>query len=667
MSNFDGALKKAQVQQRLVFALGGLGLFIAVLVVLGMIVFTNGTTVNVLPDEAAQDATLNVVEGFGLSVGEAVYAIASEPVVRVSAPGFKPEQRKILFSEKGTAVTVTLRELPGQITATTQPENPDTQWSIDGDRVDIAPSLSRAVEAGEHVIGVGHPYFEDISQTIVARRGSTHILVFDLTPVKGQLSVQMVPTDAELRIDGKPAPLTQAKPGGAYQIEVSHPDYVTLIDTVEITQAQPNVDRTYRLNRKSATLTFELSPKGGELLVGGSKVLGDGPVSVSSKVETSIAYFKPGYFSQSQTVTLQPDENKTVSIALQREVGSVEVTAQPTAEVKVNGQVVGKTPLTLKLPAVAQSIELSKPGYRSVSKTVTPSAQKTVSVKVQLQTELAARLAAAPPHYTNGAGISLKLFHPSEFNMGAPRSELGQRANEFQRTIKLTKPFYASLHEITNGEYAKFKASGSSSGADNFPVTSVSWSDAAAYCNWLSAKEHLQPVYVLHGDALAGVNKSADGYRLLTEAEWEWLARRAGRKTQTIFPWGDKSVVPPLSGNISDESARGHADFYVPKYNDGHAEMAAVGSFPAEPSGLFDVAGNASEWVHDYYSLVPPDAGDVDVDPMGPDYGDAHVVKGSSWRSGTRTELRGAYRDGLNGTRDDIGFRIGRYVYGGSK
>ncbi|WP_456085414.1 SUMF1/EgtB/PvdO family nonheme iron enzyme [Magnetovibrio blakemorei] len=356
-----------------------------------------------------------------------------------------------------------------------------------------------------------------------------------------------------------------------------------------------------------------------------------------------------------------------VSIELQREVGSVEVTSQPIVDVKVNGQVAGKTPLTLKLPAVAQTIELSKPGYRTISKTVTPSAQKTVSVKVQLQTELTARLAAAPPQYTNSAGIRLKLFHPTDFNMGAPRSELGQRANEFQRTIKLTKPFYASLHEITKEQYARFKANGSSAGADNFPVTSVSWSDAAAYCNWLSAKEHLQPVYVLHSDILAGVNKSADGYRLLTEAEWEWLARRAGRKTQTIFPWGDKSVVPPMSGNISDESARGHADFYVPKYNDGHAEMAPVGSFPAEPSGLFDLAGNAGEWVHDYYSLEPPNAGEVDVDPLGPDYGDAHVVKGSSWRSGTRTELRGAYRDGLNGTRDDIGFRIGRYVYGGSK
>jgi len=672
MNNFDGALKKAQVRQRWVFALGGLGLLVAVLVVLGMIVFTNGTTLKVLPDDAAQEATLNVVEGFGFSVGDAVYAIASEPVVRVSAPGFKAEQRKILFSEKGTAVTVTLRELPGQITATTQPENPNTQWSIDGDRVEISPSLSRAVEAGEHVIGVSHPYFVDANQTIIASRGSTHTLVFDLTPVQGQLSVQMVPTDGELRIDGQPAPLTVAKQGGAYHVEVRHPDYVTLTDTVEVTQAEPTVERTYRLKRKSATLSFDLTPKGGELIVGGAKVFGDGPVQVPSKVETSVAYFKPGYFSHSQTMTLQPDENKTVSIELQREVGAVEVTSQPIADVKVNGQVVGKTPLTLKLPAVAQTIELSKPGYRTVSKTVTPSAQKTVSVKTQLQTELAARLAAAPEHYTNSAGISLKLFHPSEtnrgdFKMGAPRSELGQRANEFQRIVKLTKPFYASTYEITNGEYAKFNADVSGSGADNFPVTSVSWSDAAAYCNWLSAQEHLQPVYVLRGDVLAGVNKSADGYRLLTEAEWEWLARRAGRKTQTIFPWGDKSIVPPMSGNISDESARGHAEFYVPKYNDGYAEMAPVGRFPAEPSGLFDLAGNASEWVHDYYSLVPPNAGDVDVDPLGPDYGDVHVVKGSNWRSGTRSELRGAYRDGLNGRRDDIGFRIGRYVYGGSK
>ena len=102
----------------------------------------------------------------------------------------------------------------------------------------------------------------------------------------------------------------------------------------------------------------------------------------------------------------------------------------------------------------------------------------------------------------------------------------------------------------------------------------------------------------------------------------------------------------------------------MPNYSDGYAEVAPVGSFPAEASGLYDLTGNVSEFVHDYYSLQPPGPGETFVDPLGPRIGDTHVVKGSSWRSGTRTLLRAAYRDGLSNMRDDVGFRIGRYLYG---
>ena len=87
-----------------------------------------------------------------------------------------------------------------------------------------------------------------------------------------------------------------------------------------------------------------------------------------------------------------------------------------------------------------------------------------------------------------------------------------------------------------------------------------------------------------------------------------------------------------------------------------------MGSFPAESSGLHDITGNVSEWVHDHYAIMPGGAG-TGVDPLGPAAGQSHVIKGSSWRSGSLTPLRAAYRDGLHGGRDDVGFRIARYLY----
>ena len=123
-------------------------------------------------------------------------------------------------------------------------------------------------------------------------------------------------------------------------------------------------------------------------------------------------------------------------------------------------------------------------------------------------------------------------------------------------------------------------------------------------------------------------------------------------------------ACPPKVGNIADESARGTTQFFVPNYTDGHAGLAPVGSFPPEASGLHDLTGNVSEWMHDTYSITTRSQ-DGAIDPLGPPPGDRHVVKGSSWQSGNLSPLRAAYRDGLAEQRDDVGFRIARYVYGG--
>ena len=198
------------------------------------------------------------------------------------------------------------------------------------------------------------------------------------------------------------------------------------------------------------------------------------------------------------------------------------------------------------------------------------------------------------------------------------------------------------------------------------PVTNISWLDAVRFCNWLSEQEGLDPVYLLQGNRIISVNAGAHGYRLLTEAEWEWLARKANRTSRTRFTWGNDSVIPKNSVNVADTSAQGTVKNFVPKYNDGYAGVAPAGSFVQELSGLFDQGGNVSEWVHDSYSLTPSRSGQVYKDPFDTVHGDSHVIKGANWRSGTLTELRASYREGLSGTRDDVGFRIGRYVYGGN-
>jgi formylglycine-generating enzyme required for sulfatase activity len=477
--------------------------------------------------------------------------------------------------------------------------------------------------------------------------------------------INSIPPGADVRIDGKPAgktPLQLPRTGGQYDLALSHPDYADVLETLRITNTDSVISRTYRLERKPAILTFSVSPAGGVLLVNGKQIAPSDRVTVSAKTRNRISYRKPGYLPATRQLTLAPNETKRVSIALRADVGAVTIRSRPEASVIVDGKPQGKTPITLKLTAIPHEILLKKEGYRTVKKRVTPTSKQPIVINARLISQTAARLAEAPRSYKNSLGVELKLFEPTGFVMGAPRSQKGQRANEFVRQIKLTRPFYVGRHEITNGQYASFNKKNAAPRDPKKPATSIKWIEAALYCNWLSAKEGLAPFYVIKNGRLVGSFNKANGYRLVTEAEWEWLARKANRSKQTVFPWGDKTVVPPMAGNIADETAKGLARFYVPNYTDGHAEVAPVGSFKAEKSGLFDLTGNVSEWVHNYYSLMPPEPGKIEIDPLGPNYGEGHVIKGSNWRSGTRTELRAAYRDGLFQGRDDVGFRIARYL-----
>ena len=410
-----------------------------------------------------------------------------------------------------------------------------------------------------------------------------------------------------------------------------------------------------------STLTFFVEPKGGQLLLNGRQIEPLGSYQVDSKTKHTITYILEGFYPLVRNVALKEGEKKRINFFLKPEIGEVEIYALPSADIYIGGTKVGEGAVTVSLSAVTHMVELRKRGYRTIQKKIKPSGDYKTIIRERLTSERAARKAEAPLEYKNSVGIKLKLFEPNSFKMGAPRYQLGQRANEFEKNVVLKKSFYSSKHEITNAQFRLF--SKDHSGSANHPAVSLTWLDAASYCNWLSKIETLLPFYDIGNSKLKGINSKADGYRLLTEAEWEWLVRKSGRKKQTVFPWGNDAVVPKMAGNIADESANGLTRFYVPKYNDGYTESAAVGQFPAENSGLFDLTGNASEWVHDFYTLIPPDNKKVYFDPLGPEFGDGHVVKGTSWRSGTRTQLRASFRDGLSNKRNDVGFRIGRYLY----
>ncbi len=168
-------------------------------------------------------------------------------------------------------------------------------------------------------------------------------------------------------------------------------------------------------------------------------------------------------------------------------------------------------------------------------------------------------------------------------------------------------------------------------GRGDRPVVNVSWFDAVDYCNWLSEIQGLEPAYTRQGDDIT-TNWQAKGYRLPTEAEWEYAAREGGGNVR--FGNG-KDVADPAEMNFD----AGHAynalyapDWHVP--GKGRGATTPVHSFAPNALGLYDMSGNVLEWCQDWWS-----EGDDHYyrqsegahNPTGPDAGQMRVVRGGSW------------------------------------
>ena len=200
-----------------------------------------------------------------------------------------------------------------------------------------------------------------------------------------------------------------------------------------------------------------------------------------------------------------------------------------------------------------------------------------------------------PEQYTTVAGQQMQLFKsPGMVQMGSSRREAGRRSNEVRYKAQLNRHFYVSAHEVTNKQFRAFMPTHNSGNykrksldAAKHPVANVSWQQAALYCNWLSKQEKLSPFYQTQAGFVSGYNQLANGYRLLTEVEWSWLARNKNSGLLT-YAWGD-SIQPPNKpvDNFADVNAVEFIAFTLANYNDGYKASSPVGRFPANHRGLF--------------------------------------------------------------------------------
>ena len=261
-----------------------------------------------------------------------------------------------------------------------------------------------------------------------------------------------------------------------------------------------------------------------------------------------------------------------------------------------------------------------------------------------------ARRLSSQVEVTNTIGMTLRLIPPGEFLMGSSEDEEHRGNDESQHRVRLSKSFFISICEVTQGQYEsemeKNSSSYSSNGTDEravgpdtsqFPVESVNWFDAVEFCNKLSEKEVLPVYYRRDGNDVEF--SGGNGYRLPTEAEWEY-ACRAG--AMTAWHCGHSAEDLPQYAWFSTRTTH------------------PVGQLKPNAFGLHDMHGNVYEWCQDWHG--PYGNEELAVDPAGLDEGRSRVLRSGSF-SGDAGSVRSARRRGVyrpDVRKPNVGIRVAR-------
>ena len=617
------------------------------------------------------------VEGgwFRLPVGDRILLRKGNYTVNVSKQGyFDVKQTFVVGDEPSMTLRLAMRKKPGRLHVQVEPEV-EAIVTVNQSQVGKAPFGPVELEPGNHMIEIE-------SERFLPFKGVVDMPGLDKDEY---YSVQLVPRWAEVRIESEPpgasilagdaevgvTPATIELLEGTHDLTLAKDGFAAWDGTVV---AEPNVAQQLpliALQPADARLIVNTIPRGANVTVNG-RYRGQSPLTLSltPDVDYDIGLSKAGYGVTRRSLRLESNASESITVDLSARLGTLTVVVQPEdATVYVDGRARGRGKTTVRLSSAPHSVEVRRPGYLSWKRTVTPRPGYPQTLTASLRSEAAIAEERVAKTLTTSAGQTLRRVEPATFSMGASRAEVGRRANEVIVPVTITRPFLIGVNEVTNKEFAEFRAnhdSGSSQhpslAADNNPVANVTWEDAIQYCNWLSQKEGRTPVYKHEFGKWVAVYPLSDGYRLPTEAEWTLAMRYAGQRQARKFPWGTNWPPPKDSGNYADRSSIELVPSLLPSYDDGFPSTSPVGSFKPNALGIYDGGGNVAEWVNDFYTVPTPGITTPVVDPTGPDRGTSHVIRGSSWRQAGQQQLRLSYRDFGTKARPDVGFRIARFA-----
>ncbi len=470
-------------------------------------------------------------------------------------------------------------------------------------------------------------------------------------PARSRLSalevLEPTPQVVSVWIDGKEAGTSENQitgvPAGQHSVTLKATGYFDHTEQLTFAAGLPSELKGVRLRKTTATLRVEMvEPAVATVFIGGrERGTTANPLAGLPPGETEVVLRAEGYRERRERVTLEADkETVLASSRLEALPATLTVTANILgAEIVVDGAVVGTTTSeadAFEVAPTATRLEVRRSGYSPFAQRLTlrPGGSAEVSVNLS-RVQVAASAPAAGPSSgaARGCPAGYVRIAPGTFTMGSPPGEEGREDDESQHSVTITRAYCMKATEVTQGEWQAVMGSNPSKFTNcgaNCPVEQVSWEDAVGYANALSRREGLPECYA--GSTFTGLG--CRGYRLPTEAEWEYAAR-AGT---TGSRYGNLDSVAWFDENSG-------------------AATHPVGQKLPNAWGLYDMLGNVWEWTGDWSDTYP---GTV-TDPLGAGTGSDRVVRGGSWFIDARY-ARAANR--YNFTPDIrssvLGFRLSR-------
>ena len=484
---------------------------------------------------------------------------------------------------------------------------------LNGDERGVTPMEIRGVPPGEAVLHLRHPHRDDTLVRLTLARGESKVHRVSFPPAFGALEVVTNPRGARVTVDGRAlddvTPISlDPIPTGEHTVEVSIYGREAKTATIEVFP-RTTTRHTFELERvPMGELTLQLTPADATV------ELFDAPLPYSPGVRLPLGTYglrvsSPGYHAREMDLAIVHGPNP-MRVDLARQYGRLAIAVRPAhATVTVVPKSEGGQPQPygeqMLLPAGAFTIRATAMGYRNLVRnlTMTPAG---ISLKLDMQ-----RFDVTPGRRfrdemtSGGKGPELVIVGPGTFLMG---SDSGARDEAPAREVRVSEPFAIGIYEVKTGEFDRYRNRGRPEGNDH-PATDLSIRDAQDYLAFLS-------------------RETGHTYRLPSEAEWEYAAR-AG--SDTLYYFGDDPNVLCEYANVADKTLGEPFPYYrTANCRDGFMRLAPAGSFKPNAFGLYDVIGNAEEWVadcwHGSYRGAPLDARAWD-----PDCGRFNVVRGGAF------------------------------------